>query len=603
MRVILFFLKSIVGILATVGLLVVGAVLALTFVWRDVESWRAEETLPEQMVLSLDLAQGLVDGPPHPFQFPGFGQELRLREVLAGLDRAAEDPAVAGLVVNLGQGELSLAQAQELRQAFAEFAAAGKFTYGFAETFGEAGNGTLHYYLASPLQQVWLQPSGDLDIVGFRLESPYLREVLDSWGIEPRFGQRHEHKAAADPLIRYAMPEPVRENLQRLLDSWMEQFVAGIAEDRELDPATVRKLIDSAPHFAEDALDAGLVDRLAYRDELHKALTARTDESAEMVALPHYIGARNANAPAEAGDTIAVVYGLGPVVLDNSEGGLFDDERMMAAQRVASAITSAAEDDDIKAIVFRVDSPGGSYVASDAIWRAVKRATEDGTPVVVSMGSVAASGGYFVAAPASRIVAQPGTITGSIGVLGGKLVAEQLFKDLGIRWDSVQAGENAGYLTITDDFTPAQWDHLQTMLDRIYGDFTGKVAEGRNLSPEVVETLAGGRIWSGADARERGLVDALGGYDMAVVEAKMAAGLDADAPVRLVDYPPARDPFSEFFKNAFGREMRSPEQARLLRRLALVVERLGPLIEQVERIQRDPRADALRAPLPAQPSR
>jgi protease-4 len=337
------------------------------------------------------------------------------------------------------------------------------------------------------------------------------------------------------------MPAPVRENLHRLAQSLTQQIADGIAEGRGLTPQEARALIDRGPFLAADAQQQRLVTRLGYWDEVRTSVRDRAPSDTEEVSLTTYVAALP-ELPAES-PTIALVYGIGPVQLGSGEDEGFFGSLVMDLN-VAKAIGEAVADDEVDAIIFRVDSPGGSYVASDAIWREVDRARTQGKPVIVSMANAAASGGYFVAAPAKAIVAQPGTLTGSIGVLGGKFVFDGLWQQLGINWDGVQSGRHAGYLSPNRDFTQEEWALLQASLDRIYLDFKTKVAEGRALPANQVEQVAQGQVWSGADAQERGLVDRLGGYPAAIDLARQAAGIAPQAAVRLVRYPLVDDSFA-----------------------------------------------------------
>ncbi len=595
MRVLLFLLKCLVGIFATIGFLLVLAAVLVSFSWRELENWRAQPQLPASMVLTLDLSDGVIERrPATPLALAKFDSGIPLITMYDVLEAAAEDPAVKGLVLKAGAGPLTLARAQEIREALQVFRDSGKPTMAFAETFGEAGNGTLHYYLASVMEDVWVQPSGDVDLVGYRLEQPFLNALLTEYGIVPTFGQREEFKAAVDALTQDSMPEPVRENLQDLIDSWLSQTVRGISESRGLTLDRVSDLVNGAPHLAEAALDNGLVDRLGYWDELVEGLHVRMGDDVELVEFMDYESGREKPAPPAGAPVIAVIYGLGPVVLGDGKNDPFVERAFMSSNEVRQAFITAIEDEDVRAIVFRVDSPGGSYVASDTIWREVKRARELGKPVVVSMGSVAASGGYFVSAPADRIIAAPGTVTGSIGVVTGKVVLEELWQDLEITWDGVQAGDNAGMYSANRDFTEAQWARLQDSLDAIYEDFTGKVAEGRKLSPEDVEAVAGGRVWTGADAFANGLVDELGGYPEAIKAARSEAEIAPDAEVWVRQLPERRDPFSEILRQFTGGGAKDSATLAMAARLLRALQALSPLIEASEALVADPREDRLR---------
>lgn len=595
MRVILFLLKCLVGLFATLGFLALAALAVGTVFWRDLDDWgRITGEVPSRTVLTLDLSAGVIETQPdNPLARVSLRETLVLREAVAALEAAGHDPRVKGLFAHVGRGDLGLAQIQELRDAVFAFRARGKFAIAFAESFGEAGNGTLHYYLANAFEQIWLQPSGDLDLTGVYLESPYLRGALDRLGIEPRVGQRGEYKGAMSALTDSRMSEPQRQNLQRLIDSWVTQIARGIAEARGLTEDQVYDAIDRPPHDAAKARDARLIDRLGYWDQANDAALDRAGADAEFLELGDYQRLRD-KAP-ESGPVVALVYGLGPVVLGAGENDPVFGSVVMGADSVAAALADAVEASRVEAIVFRIDSPGGSYVASDAIWREVQLARDAGKPVIVSMGNVAASGGYFVAVPAHKIVAQPGTITGSIGVVAGKLVLTGLWDKLDIAWDGVQGGANANFWSMNQDFSEDAWAGLQGLLDRTYEDFTGKVARGRALAPEQVLQAAKGQVWTGEDALELGLVDQLGGLQRAVALAREAAGIGPSAPIRIEVFPEPGDPFEDLLHQALGGEIKSSGALALLGVLARVARAVVPLAEALERLTGDPRAQSLRA--------
>ena len=592
MRVILFILKCVVGLLATVGLLVVLGMVGLGLLVSQLEPWqKVDETVPETTVLTLDLRRGVVEAlPDNPLSRVSLEDALVIRDSLIALDRAGDDPKVKGLVARVGQGAFGLAQVQEIRDAVKRFRDKGKFAVAFAETFGEGGNGTLHFYLSSAFDTVWLQPSGNLDLTGLLLESPFLREALDEIGVEPQLSQRDEYKGAMNMFTDTKLPAPQRENLTQLVDSWLGQIADGVAAGRDLDADAVRRLIDKGPYDSTDAKAAGLVDELGYWDQVHDAVHEQAGINAEFLALHRY---RNLLPDSEPnGPTVALIYGLGPVKLAKSEYDPVFGDVVMGSSTVSRAIAGALEDPDVKAILFRVDSPGGSYVASDVIWRQVQLARNQGMPLVVSMGDVAASGGYFVAASAHKIIAQPATVTGSIGVVAGKLVLTGLWDKLGIHWDGVQAGDNATIWSANHPFTPEEWAHLERQLDLTYEDFTTKVAEGRGLTLGDVDKAAKGQVWTGQDAVDMGLVDELGGFHRAVELAGELAGAAPGEAVKLKRFPEERDPFEAVFQDLLG----SWASAPTLRALARAARALLPLVELSERLTAEPGGQSLRAP-------
>ena len=496
--------------------------------------------LPSRILLEADLGEGLAevrrDGLISAFDTG----PLLMREFVDALDAASNDDRVQGLVVRLGSGSITIAQAQELRDAVAAFSGSGKFTLAFSESFGGIGSGTVAYYLASAFDSIWVQPSGAIGLTGIALEAPFLKGALDKLGVRAKVEQRQEYKAAAEMFTREQFSEPARASLQRLVDSWFAQIVGGIATSRGLDPGAVRGLIDKGPYLANEALDADLVDGLGYwTDVLSSTLASASfdEEVADRMRIGKYLA--SVERPNSDGPKVALIYGVG-AVLPGADDDPFSDGATFAADSVAKAIATAAKDNEIRAILFRIDSPGGAYTAADTVWREVDRASRAGKPVVVSMAGVAASGGYFVAMPADRIVAQPGTVTGSIGVFAGKAVTEALWQKLGITWDEIHAGDRATMWSQIRDFPPGAEEKFSRILDAIYEDFTTKLSRGRSLSKEQVDAVARGRVWSGADARANGLVDAIGGYSAAIAEVKRTLSLAPGESINLVDFPKPR---------------------------------------------------------------
>ena len=490
------------------------------------------------ILLELDLTQPLVEvEPDDPIAKLRSRGKPRLRPVLRALHEAGDDPRVAGLVARIGNPAPTLAQVQELRDGVAAFAASGKPTVAWAETIGESAPGSAAYYLATAFREIWLQPSGEVNLVGVATEVQFLRGLLDKLGVEPQLGKRHEYKNAADRILETGFTDAHREAAERMAESAWEQIVDGIAAARGLTHDEVRTLADRAPLLAHDARDTRLVDHVGYRDEVYSAVRRRAGGDVRLLFADRWSKKESPVArvvhrvKAKKAPGVAVVDGYGGVVMGRSRRSPLQGQ-LMGSDTVSAAFRAAVKDDRVKAIVFRVDSPGGSYVASDTIWREVLCAREAGKPVVVSMGTVAGSGGYFVACPADVIVAQPATLTGSIGVFGGKAVTTGLTDKLGLSYDAVQRGRNARMYSTHSTFSDSELERLNTFLDTVYDDFTDRVARGRKMSKEAVHEIAKGRVWTGADAAERGLVDTLGGLRDAVRIARERAALPADAPAR-----------------------------------------------------------------------
>jgi protease IV len=592
MGIMRFVRKLFIGLLALVGAVAVLSILAGLFFTRYIAE--VEEPVPDQTVLTLDLADGLMERAPEgPLAWTGIGRALTIRDLVVGLEAASRDVRVKGLVARLGNGTLGLARAQEIRDAVIAFRQSGKFAIAFAETFGEAGDGNTHYFLATGFDEIWVQPSGDVSLTGLFLESPYLKTALDGIGITARIDQREEYKGAMDPLTKDAMPPPVRENYQRLADSWVDQVSRGIADARHLEVAATRTLIDRGPFLAPEAKDERLVDMLGYWDELQAAVDKRVGPDAKRFSLAKY--ADRLSVPRDA-PAFAVVYGIGPIQLAKEDVDPLAGDATMAAVSVAKTLRDAADDPGVQAIIFRVDSPGGSYVASDTIWREVVRAKEKGKPVIVSMGDVAASGGYFVAAPATKIVAEPGTITGSIGVLSGKVILSGLWEKLGIKWEGVEAGTNAGIESVNHDYSPEEWSRLQTSLDRVYADFTGKVADGRKLTADQVHDVAKGQVWSGADGKQKGLVDELGGFTVAIRLAREAVGIGPDVAVAVEQYPRPDTSFTGFLRRLSDGEELAGTEARDFAALARLARVLAPIADTLAPASDSAAAGQLRMP-------
>jgi protease-4 len=489
------------------------------------------------LILELDLSEGLAEEPPGgPVSAVLAMRRPRLADVLDGLRRARADDKVRALVVKIGGRPIGFARIQELRSAVAEFRRSGKATVAWAETYGEFGPGNAAYYLATAFERIWLQPSGDVGLTGLSLEQWFLRGTLDKLGLEYEVSKRHEYKTAADRLTEQGFTGPAREALEQLATSLTGQITEAVAERLAIPQAEARELIDHGPYVAEEALELRLVDALGYRDEVYDDVRKSAGPETHLLYLGRYqrsraLAERARKLPEPAADMVALIYAAGPIRRGRSGRGPMSGGAM-GSDTVSAALRTAAADRRVRAIVLRVNSPGGSYVASDTIWREVVRARQAGTPIIVSMGDVAASGGYYIAMAADEIVAQPGTITGSIGVLSGKPVTSGLLERVGITTDSVTVGAHADMFSTTRPFSEEERAKINSWLDRIYADFTGKVASARNMTTEQVHQVARGRVWTGADAAAIGLVDHLGGLDDAVALARRKAGLPDGAPVR-----------------------------------------------------------------------
>jgi len=504
------------------------------------------------LILELDLTDGIAEGPPaDPVSALLTMRRTRLQDLLDGLRRAAADDRVRVLVVKVGGSRIGLAMIQELRAAVGDFRKSGKLAIAWAETFGDFVRGNVPYYLATGFDRVYLQPSGTLGLTGVAVEQVFLHGALEKLGIGFESAKRHEYKSAPEQLTESGFTGPAREATARLAESVTEQLAGAIAAGRGLSVERATSLLARGPFLAPQALAEGLVDGLLYRDEVYDLARREAGADAALLYLQRYQRTRSlSDLPRRVGSTalgiapgqheryVAAIYAHGAIRHGRSGRGGPGGGGGMGSDTVAAALRAAGADDGARAVVLRVNSPGGSYTASDVIWREVVKLRAAGKPVVVSMGDVAASGGYFISAPADVIVVHPGTITGSIGVFLGKPVLRELFGRAGVTTDSVTDTAGAARATMfsaSRPFSEAEWARVNEWLDAVYADFTDKVASGRRLPVDRVHELARGRVWTGADAIANGLADEAGGLREAIVIARKRAGLPADAPVRV--YP------------------------------------------------------------------
>ena len=481
------------------------------------------------LLLEMDLSEPPVapDGDDPLARLRARGRH-QLRPTLRALHDAAADRQVVGLIAKVGAA-LPWAAMQELRLGVRAFAASGKPTLAWAESFGEGSGDMAAYVLATGFDEIWLQPGGSLGLLGVGVETTFVRGALDRLGIEPQLEQRYEYKNAADQVMRTELTQAHRTALDRLAESIFTEAVAAIADGRGIEAVRVRELADTGPRTAPEARDVGLVDALGYRDQAYAAMRSRVGTDAEMLFADRWRPRRRPRMPARRKGHVALVEVRGAIVSGRTRRGPMG--RQVGSDSVGAALRAAGNDEHVRAVVLHVDSPGGSAVASDTIWREVCRVRDAGKPVVVSMGEAAASGGYYIACPADVIVALPATLTGSIGVFGGKMVVRELFDRLGLTTGTVSHGARSLMFSARRGFSDDERERLAATIDAIYADFVAKVAQGRGRPVAEIESIARGRVWTGSDALGIGLVDELGGLRDAVRIARSRAGLSADAPM------------------------------------------------------------------------
>lgn len=564
MRKRLFKLFTVVGAITT-------GIFAL-LIFASIVKCASSEDVPDTTVLELRLDRPLAPGPADPLSSLLGQKGPGLIDVIAALERAGDDDRIAGVLVHLADVDYGFANVQEIRDGIARLREKGKWVVAHADSFGELGPGNQGYYLATACDEIWLQPTGGVGLTGLVSESMFVKGTLDMVGVKPQGDHRKKYKNAFNMFTERRYTPEHREAAQTLIDDMFGQMVRGIAERRGLDESKVRALVDEGPFLAARALEVGLVDGLAYRDEVVAKVKEKAGSEAKLLYVDPYL--ERAGRPwAEGEKAIALVYGIGGVSRGPSSFDPLSGESSMGSETVSAALSAAIEAEDVAAIVFRVDSPGGSAVASDAIWRETQRAKAAGKPVIVTMGNVAASGGYYVSAGATKILAQPATITGSIGVLGGKGVTRDAWNKLGITWDMVHTSKNAAFFSTLDEYDEEGWARLQEWLDAVYVDFTGKVATGRGLSAEAVEKIAQGRVWTGERAMQHGLVDEHGGLVRAIEIAKQEAGIPPEAEVELRVYPREQGILSAFFGD--GSDSSDPKAAAA--RIEMGLERWRPI--------------------------
>lgn len=527
--------RFLVGFLATLGFLSILVLAAGGFgLWWWLDAFAEPEPLPERIVLSVGLHGSIAEASADDPLTALFPEEasLGLVDLVDVLDRAAADGRVTGAVFDLSGASVGLAQTQELRAAVFRFRAAGKTAVAFADSY--EGDSVGPYYLASAFERVWMQPSGLLGLTGLSLEMPMARGLLDQLGLLPEFEQRFEFKGAMAPLTESAMPPAVRDNLSRVAASLYGQVVSGIASTRRLGGAAVAALIDRGPLLAGEARSNGLVDGLGYRSDAEAAAGMTTDSRVDAAV---YLA--RAGRPHDSGPRVALIHLDG--MIERGDGGRLSSPTGTGSARLSRTVDEVLADGEVRAVILRISSPGGSYVASDTMRHDIERLRRAGLPVIASFADVSASGGYFAALPANHILAHPATLTGSIGAVGGKVSAGKLLSELEVAVDRVEVGQNAGMFSLTRPFTDGQRQHLRRMLDAIYADFAGRVGEARGLSASEIEAVARGRVWTGEDAQRAGLVDGLGGYAEALQLTRQTVGIAPDAGIERVAFPRSLD--------------------------------------------------------------
>lgn len=510
------------------------AIIGIAVLWMAFR--QGEPPIRDNSVLLLRVTGPLPDyTPDDPFKKIFGGPDQSLTGLVMQFKKAKVDKRIKGVLLDVNMSGIGWGKAEEIRDAIADFRSSGKPVYAYIE-FGL----NKEYYIATAADKIIVPPPGELFINGLAADVLFFRGSLDKLGIYPDIYQIGKYKTAGDMFTQKQMTEAHKQYINELLDDLYGRYINTIAQARHKSPDEVRALIDEAPYNADKAKEVGLIDDAMYRDQVENMLKKQfgQKESEPLVAVrgvdyrevtPESLGLNK-------GERIAVIYASGEIGSGSSQNSPSGDQSI-GSDTVAKALNDAATDKTIKAIVLRVDSPGGSGLASDVIWRAVETANQK-KPVVVSMSDVAASGGYYISASASKIIAQPSTITGSIGVLAGKPVMRGFYDWLGISNEYVLRGKTAGMFRETEKFSDEERAKFEEWIKTTYyRDFVPKVAKGRGKDPEFIDSVAQGRVWTGAQAKDRSLVDEFGGLDKAIDVAKQLANIPADKGVERVILP------------------------------------------------------------------
>lgn len=531
---------------------------------------------PDNLVLTIDLREGLPDQAPTS-GLAAFSGQPGFMTIITRLKAAETDDSVKGVFIRGSSFGVGSARAEELRAALLGLRENGKFVIAHTQgTFGGSGPSALRSISAA--DEIWIQPGSDIFATGISLETEFLKGLFDNLSITPEIEAFYEYKNAPNSYQEEGFTEPHREALRELAEDLWAISLRDIALDRNMTVEEVRTVLEAGALSADAFIEAGFADTLGWPEDAQEAAELRAGEADLLPVAAYAPPVVRAGAP-----MIAVVGGQGAIVTGPGEQDLFSGSSGFSSDFIAASILEAGRNENVQAVVFRVDSPGGSPTASDQIWRAVERVQEMGKPVVVSMGSVAASGGYYVSTGADEIVASESTITGSIGIFGGKFAIAEGLGRIGVNIDNVTVGGDFADAYGTDKFTEGQRTEVREWLKRGYDRFTSLVADGRGMTVDEVHERARGRVWSGVDAKERGLVDTIGGFNVAVERAKALAEIEDDQQVRLLYFPAQKQGF-EALEDIFGASSESVRAAAVLSSIA-GDERLIGMIEEMAAIQ------------------
>ena len=576
-------------------LLIVGGILLLFFVIGVIgiialfSSIDRKPSVASNSVLSLSVSGELPDYVAED-QFAktlGFRQQQSFTSLLTQLRKAKLDSRITGVLLEIDFPGIGWGKAYELREAIKDFKSSGKPVYAYMEI-----GMNKEYYIATAADKIFLAPAGDLYVNGFAAEAMFYKGSLDKLGIEAEVIQiGPKYKNAPDQYTKKEMGEGQKEVINAVLDEYWKVYTDAIAESRKKSVEDVAKIIDDAPYHAKQAKELGLIDDATTLDKVHEELKSKLgyaqDSDLKVVRASQYKEIPSDSLGLNNGERVAVIFASGAITMGSSNDGTFGGQ-MVGSNTVVKAINDAADDKGIKAIVLRIDSPGGSALASDQMWHAIENAKAKGKPVVVSMADVAASGGYYIATNADKIVAEPSTITGSIGVFMGKPVLKGFYDWLGVTNQYTMRGKNAGIFRETEKWTPEERAKMEDQTNRIYfDDFVPKVAAGRKMSVEQVNSIGQGHVWTGTQGKANGLVDEFGGFEKAIEIAKQLANLPADRDVKRVVFPAPKPFFEQWFGDPDASEIRAAKaKSELIESMPADVRRAFRYVEMFDQMQR-----------------
>src|SRR5215813_3644440 len=520
-------------ILGILGAVLLVCVIGVVLIWAAVR--KGEPTIHDNSVLTLRVAGELPDYTPDD-RFKKFfgGPDQSLTGLVMQFKKAKVDKRIKAILLDVNMSDVGWGKAEEIRDAITDFRSSGKPVYAYIE-FGL----NKEYYIATACDKIYIPPSGELFVTGLAADVMFFRGTLDKLGIYPDVYQIGKYKSAGDMFTQKQMTDAHREYINSLLDDLYGHLVDGIVKGRGKSAEDVKKIIDNAPYTAKQAQEQGLIDGALYREDVEKMVKKNLGYSDKdelrVVRASDYRKITQESLGLNKGDKIAVVYASGDIVSGSSQFGSSGEETI-GSDSLVRVLNEVRDDNSIKAVVLRIDSPGGSGLASDIIWRGIE-SLKAKKPVVVSMSDVAASGGYYIACNANKIVAQPSTITGSIGVVGGKPVVKGFYDWIGVTNEYVLRGTNAGMFRETEKFSESERAKFEEFLKSTYDDFTSKVAKGRSKDQTYIDSIGQGRVWTGRQGRDNGLVDEYGGLDKAIDVAKQLANIPATRNVQRIIRP------------------------------------------------------------------